>query len=31
MNKTLLVVTHDQELAGFCDTRYTLSDGLLIS
>ncbi len=28
-NKSLVVVTHDQKLAGLCDTRYQLHEGLL--
>lgn len=28
--KSLIVVTHDQELASLCDTRYTLQEGSLI-
>lgn len=28
--KSLIVVTHDQELAALCDTRYTLKEGSLI-
>lgn len=28
--KSLIVVTHDQELAALCDTRYTLKEGVLI-
>ncbi len=28
-NKTLLVVTHNDELASLCDKRYVLQDGLL--
>ena len=29
-NKTLILVTHDQELASLCSRRYTLCDGRLI-
>lgn len=28
-NKSLLVVTHDEELAGLCDKRFLLKEGLL--
>ena len=29
-NKSLIVVTHDSELASLCDTKYTLKEGSLI-
>lgn len=29
LNKTLILVTHDPELANLCDRKYTLSDGKL--
>jgi lipoprotein-releasing system ATP-binding protein len=28
--KSLIVVTHDPELAGLCTTRYTLDSGVLL-
>lgn len=29
-NKSVIIVTHDQELAGLCSSRYELVDGILI-
>ncbi len=31
MNITFVIVTHNQELAGLCDSRYFMEDGLLVS